>query len=58
MTTGPKYLPNLPQVLGVVLPKRILNKPGVEPIAPSAMPAFWSPEIMTREMRLDEIQEP
>ncbi len=39
-----------------VLPKRILNKPGVEPIAPSPVPAFWRPEIMAREMRLEEIQ--
>ncbi|MCB2192052.1 MAG: FAD-dependent oxidoreductase [Deltaproteobacteria bacterium] len=54
---GAKIFAQLTGGFGRVLPKRILNKPGVEPIAPSVMPTFWRPEIMTREMRLDEIQE-
>lgn len=53
---GAKIFAQLTAGFGRVLPKRILSKPGVEPIAPSPMPAFWRPEIMTREMRLDEIQ--
>ena len=53
---GAKIFAQLTAGFGRVLPKRILNKPGVEPIAPSPMPAFWRPEITTREMRLDEIE--
>ena len=53
---GAKIFAQLTAGFGRVMPKRILNKPGVEPIAPSAMAAFWRPEIMTREMRLDEIR--
>ena len=52
---GAKIFAQLTAGFGRVLPKRILNKPGVEPIAPSPVPAFWRPEIMAREMRLDEI---
>ena len=53
---GAKIFAQLTAGFGRVLPKRILNKPGVEPIAPSPVPAFWRPEIMAREMRLEEIQ--
>jgi len=53
---GAKIFAQLTAGFGRVLPKRILNKPGVEPIAPSPMPAFWRPEIMAREIRLDEIE--
>ena len=53
---GTRIFAQLSAGFGRVLPKRILNRPGVEPLAPSPMPAFWRPEIMAREMRLVEIQ--
>jgi 2-enoate reductase len=53
---GAKIFAQLTAGFGRVLPMRILKRPGVEPIAPSPMASFWRPEIMAREMRLDEIQ--
>jgi 2-enoate reductase len=53
---GAKIFAQLTAGFGRVLPKRILSRPGVEPMAPSPMATFWRPEIMAREMRLDEIQ--
>jgi 2-enoate reductase len=53
---GAKIFAQLTAGFGRVLPKRILNRPGVEPMAPSPIASFWRPEIMAREMRLDEIQ--
>ena len=53
---GAKIFAQLTAGFGRVLPKRILNRPGVEPLAPSPQATFWRPEIMAREMRLDEIQ--
>jgi 2-enoate reductase len=53
---GAKIFAQLTAGFGRVLPGRIVNRPGVEPLAPSPMPAFWRPEIMAREMSLEEIQ--
>lgn len=53
---GAKIFAQLTAGFGRVLPKRILNRPGVEPMAPSPVAAFWRPEIMARQMRLEEIQ--
>lgn len=53
---GAKIFAQLTAGFGRVLPKRLVDRPGLAPMAPSPVAAFWRPEIMAREMRLDEIQ--
>jgi 2-enoate reductase len=53
---GTRIFAQLTAGFGRVLPKRILNRPGVEPLAPSPVAAFWRPDIMARGMRVEEIQ--
>ncbi|MEW5912561.1 MAG: FAD-dependent oxidoreductase [Thermodesulfobacteriota bacterium] len=53
---GTKVFAQLTAGFGRVLPKRILSRPGVQPLAPSPVAAFWRPEITAREMTREEIE--
>jgi 2-enoate reductase len=53
---GAKVFAQLTAGFGRVLPKRIVNRSRVQPLAPSRVAAFWRPEIMAREMTREEIE--
>lgn len=52
---GAKIFAQLTAGFGRVFPRRFLDKPGVQPVAPSATPLFWQPNIIAREMTAAEV---
>jgi 2-enoate reductase len=52
---GAKIFAQLTAGFGRVYPKRFLDRGGIQCIAPSAVPLFWRPDMVAREMTRGEI---
>jgi 2-enoate reductase len=52
---GAKIFAQLTAGFGRVFPGRLLDRPGLDPIAPSRTPLFWRPDIEAREMTTAEV---
>jgi 2-enoate reductase len=56
---GTKIFTQLTAGFGRVYPARLADraaKEGAQPIAPSPIPLFWQPEVMARELTVEEIE--
>jgi 2-enoate reductase len=52
---GAKIFVQMTAGFGRVYPPGLAHQLGVKPIAPSPMPLYWRPEVMTREMTTEEV---